>query len=201
MTTETDNARRPCHQRVHPQGLHLRRLEHRRERFGHPLRRWRDLSLHRGRHPLRPVDGRRARYTVTFSANLGSGTMANETDNTPTPLTPNAFTRAGYTFAGWNTAANGGGTSYADGAIYSFTASTTLYAQWTAASSPPSPPSPPSRLPRPPSVSAPPPDGHRGLPQLWPGLGGYLGHDHRHRVLHRRRRHRRSTSVPPRPRR
>ena len=70
-------------------------------------------------------------YTVTFSANLGSGTMANETDNTPTPLTPNAFTRAGYTFAGWNTAANGGGTSYADGAIYSFTASTTLYAQWT----------------------------------------------------------------------
>jgi uncharacterized repeat protein (TIGR02543 family) len=70
-------------------------------------------------------------YTVVFNANGGSGTMANETQSAPTALTPNAFTRTGYTFAGWNTAANGTGTSYADGASYPFTASTTLYAQWT----------------------------------------------------------------------
>jgi uncharacterized repeat protein (TIGR02543 family) len=46
-------------------------------------------------------------------------------------LTGNAFTKAGYTFAGWNTVAGGGGTAYANSASYPFTASTTLYAQWT----------------------------------------------------------------------
>jgi uncharacterized repeat protein (TIGR02543 family) len=70
-------------------------------------------------------------YTVTFNANLGTGTMANETASVATNLTPNAFTRTGYTFAGWNTAANGSGTAYANDASYPFTASTTLYAQWT----------------------------------------------------------------------
>jgi uncharacterized repeat protein (TIGR02543 family) len=57
--------------------------------------------------------------------------MANETENAPTALTANAFTRTGYTFSGWNTAANGTGTAYADGATYPFTASATLYAQWS----------------------------------------------------------------------
>ena len=33
-------------------------------------------------------------------------------------LTANGFTRTGYTFAGWNTLANGTGTSYANGASY-----------------------------------------------------------------------------------
>ncbi|MGD0854017.1 MAG: InlB B-repeat-containing protein, partial [Acidimicrobiales bacterium] len=73
-----------------------------------------------------------ASFTVTFNNNGGTGTMANETDNTPTALTTNSFTRTGYTFAGWNTVAGGGGTAYADGATYPFTASVTLYAQWTA---------------------------------------------------------------------
>ena len=69
--------------------------------------------------------------TVTFNANGGTGTMANQTTNTPTALTTNAFTRTGYTFSGWNTAANGSGTAYANGATYPFTANVTLYAQWT----------------------------------------------------------------------
>ena len=76
-----------------------------------------------------------ASYTVTFNANGGSGSMASETASAPTALTANAFTRTGYTFAGWNTAANGSGTSYANGATYPFSASATLYAQWTAAPS------------------------------------------------------------------
>ena len=42
------------------------------------------------------------------------------------------LTKSGYTFAGWNTAANGGGTSYAAGATFSTTAGVTLYATWTA---------------------------------------------------------------------
>ena len=71
-------------------------------------------------------------YTVTFNANGGSGTMSNQVANVPTALTANAFTRTGYTFSGWNTAAGGGGTAYADGATYSFAADITLYAQWTA---------------------------------------------------------------------
>src|ERR1019366_2684926 len=70
-------------------------------------------------------------YTVTFNANGGTGTMAAETDNVPTALTANAFTYSGYTFNDWNTVAGGTGTSYANGATYPFTASVTLYAQWT----------------------------------------------------------------------
>ncbi|MGC2175513.1 MAG: InlB B-repeat-containing protein, partial [Acidimicrobiales bacterium] len=70
-------------------------------------------------------------YTVTFNANGGSGTMANETEDTATDLTTNAFTYTGHTFTGWNTAANGSGTAYANDASYPFTASATLYAQWS----------------------------------------------------------------------
>ena len=72
-------------------------------------------------------------YSVTFNGNGSTGgSMANEIDNTSTALTANAFTRTGYSFAGWNTVSTGiGGTSYADGALYPFGSSTTLYAQWT----------------------------------------------------------------------
>jgi uncharacterized repeat protein (TIGR02543 family) len=68
--------------------------------------------------------------TVTFNANGGTGTMAAETASAPTALTANKYTRAGYTFTGWSTAANGVGTAYKNDAVYPFTASTTLYAQW-----------------------------------------------------------------------
>ncbi|HLX78142.1 MAG TPA: InlB B-repeat-containing protein [Acidimicrobiales bacterium] len=70
--------------------------------------------------------------SVTFNANGGSGSMGPESDNAAAALTPNGFTRAGYTFTGWNTAANGSGTAYGDGATYSFISSVTLYAQWLA---------------------------------------------------------------------
>jgi uncharacterized repeat protein (TIGR02543 family) len=73
-----------------------------------------------------------ASNTVTFNSNGGSGSMTAETASAPTALTPNAYSRTGYTFTGWNTAANGSGTAYANSAIYPFTTSTTLYAQWSA---------------------------------------------------------------------
>ena len=73
-----------------------------------------------------------ASHTVIFDVNGGSGSMGNEVNNVATALTTNTFTRAGYTFTGWNTIAVGGGTPYADGAIYPFNADTTLYAQWVA---------------------------------------------------------------------
>ena len=69
-------------------------------------------------------------YAVTFSANGGSGTMSAKTESVPTALTRNAFTRSSYTFTGWNTAASGSGTAYADRATYPFNAYITLYAQW-----------------------------------------------------------------------
>jgi hypothetical protein len=58
--------------------------------------------------------------------------MTPETKSAPTALTPNVFTRSKHKFARWNTVADGAGMSYANGVVFPFTASTTLYAQWTA---------------------------------------------------------------------
>ena len=103
--------RQPDGQRLHPDGLHLQRLEHGRQRLGHSLR-GRRATPSRQRHPVRPVDDR-PDHTVTFDANGGTGSMAAQTRNyaDAANLTANAFTRTGYSFGGWNTAANGSGTS------------------------------------------------------------------------------------------
>jgi uncharacterized repeat protein (TIGR02543 family) len=70
-------------------------------------------------------------HTATFDANGGTGSMSPQTASSATALTSNTFTRTGFTFAGWNTVAGGTGTAYANGATYPFSASATLYAQWT----------------------------------------------------------------------
>ena len=70
---------------------------------------------------------------VTFSSGGGSGTMASQPSSSATALNSNTFTRTGYDFAGW---LDGAGNSYADGATYSFSTSTTMTAQWTLASTP-----------------------------------------------------------------
>ena len=77
-----------------------------------------------------PVYRTSASYTVTFNANGGTGTMAEQTISGTANLNENTFTREGYTFTGWNTAADGTGTSYADKASVTLTESITLYAQW-----------------------------------------------------------------------
>lgn len=69
-------------------------------------------------------------YIVTFNANGGTGTMDDQTISGTANLTANAFTREGYSFTGWNTAADGTGTSYADKASVTLTKSIDLYAQW-----------------------------------------------------------------------
>ena len=75
--------------------------------------------------------------TVTFEANGSAeypveGTMLPQTvlEKTDTELTANTFTREGYNFLNWNTAADGTGDSYTDGAKVTLTEDTTLYAQW-----------------------------------------------------------------------
>ena len=79
------------------------------------------------------VWGGAANITVDFDANDGEGTMTTWTGkpNTSFDLPKNTFTRENYTFTGWNTKADGTGTSYADKATVNFSENTTLYAQWT----------------------------------------------------------------------
>ena len=80
------------------------------------------------------------KYTVTYNANGGTGTMANQelTYDKAATLNANTFKRTGYRFNGWNTKADGTGTSYADKAsVKNLTASNggtvTLYAKWYSA--------------------------------------------------------------------
>jgi uncharacterized repeat protein (TIGR02543 family) len=79
-------------------------------------------------------------YTVVYNKNAddASGATASSTHiyDAESPLTANDFTRSGYFFAGWDTQAGGGGTSYNDGQSVSNLSSTqgatvTLYAKWT----------------------------------------------------------------------
>ena len=78
-------------------------------------------------------------YSVTYNGNGTTGGTAPVDPNSPyvsgstvTVLGAGTLVKSGFTFAGWNTAANGSGTSYAAGATFAIGAATTLYAQWTA---------------------------------------------------------------------
>ena len=80
------------------------------------------------------------KYTVAYNANGGTGTMANQelTYDKAATLNANTFKRTGYRFNGWNTKADGTGTSYADRAsVKNLTANSggtvTLYAKWYSA--------------------------------------------------------------------
>ena len=75
------------------------------------------------------------KYNVVFNSNGGSGTMPNQemTYDKEAKLNKNIFTREGYTFAGWNTKADGTGTSYDDEANVKNLAKSgniILYAKW-----------------------------------------------------------------------
>ena len=69
---------------------------------------------------------------ISFSANGGVGTMADQdaTVGMETTLNANEFDRAGYEFDGWNEAADGSGKSYADKGKITVSAAVKLYAQW-----------------------------------------------------------------------
>lgn len=78
-----------------------------------------------------------ATYVIKYDGNGATGgtapTSQSKTQYTDITLATNSggLTRIGYRFTGWNTAADGTGTSYSEGATYSNDASVTLYAQWT----------------------------------------------------------------------
>ncbi|MCL2808259.1 MAG: InlB B-repeat-containing protein [Coriobacteriia bacterium] len=73
-------------------------------------------------------------YTVSYNANGGSGSVSSQTVTNGASFTTraNGFTRSGYAFTGWNTAANGSGSTWAASTTrtYQATSNTTLYAQW-----------------------------------------------------------------------
>jgi uncharacterized repeat protein (TIGR02543 family) len=78
-------------------------------------------------------------HTVTFAENdNGSDEVsALQTADAPTDLTAFSnlspqFVNIGYTFVGWNTQANGTGTSYTDDEQYGFGSPVVLYAMWQA---------------------------------------------------------------------
>jgi uncharacterized repeat protein (TIGR02543 family) len=78
-------------------------------------------------------------YTVTYSSN-GADSGSAPVDSTAyaqgatvtVPGNTGSLVKTGYTFAGWNTSADGSGTSYAQAATFTMgSANTTLYAKWT----------------------------------------------------------------------
>jgi hypothetical protein len=77
-------------------------------------------------------------YKVRFDANGGTGSMGDQTFTVGSPqaLSSNQFVNGGYFFAGWNTSADGSGTSYIDGQMISTDLTNIgggivkLYAQW-----------------------------------------------------------------------
>ena len=71
-------------------------------------------------------------HNIQFNPNGGEGSMNDQTVNEfePTALEDNAFVREGFVFDGWNTAADGTGDYYADGATVILLDDLTLYAQW-----------------------------------------------------------------------
>ena len=91
-------------------------------------------------------------YTVTYNGNT------NDSGNVPTVGSSTyasgstfivlgnsgLLAKSGFTFAGWNTAANGSGTSYSQGNTFAINANTILYSQWTPVQPPSAPVSVPS---------------------------------------------------------
>ena len=80
-----------------------------------------------------------AQWTRSYTVNLHSNFGNDETVRQEIPrgnsenILANPYTREGYIFLGWNTAADGSGTAYADGETITPTGSLILYAQWRSA--------------------------------------------------------------------
>ena len=80
-------------------------------------------------------------YTVTYDGN--TNTSGNAPTDASSPYTSSStvtvlgnsgspvLAKSGFAFSGWNTEANGSGTSYSEGNTFTINANTILYAQWT----------------------------------------------------------------------
>ncbi len=88
------------------------------------------------------VTGTASTFTVTYNANSAtSGSVPSDATayysgaSVNTAANSGSLARTGYTFAGWNTAADGTGTTYdvSTSSAFTISSNTTLYARWTAA--------------------------------------------------------------------
>lgn len=78
-------------------------------------------------------------FAVYYNGNGGTGTLADGTSyasGTTVTTKASTFVYTGYNFTGWNTKADGSGTSYAAGATFAITVNTTLYAAWASSTTP-----------------------------------------------------------------
>lgn len=73
-----------------------------------------------------------AKYAITYNANEGTGAPATQTKThgESATLSSTVPSRTGYAFTRWTTNADGTGTVYNPGSVYSNDADVTLYAQW-----------------------------------------------------------------------
>ena len=73
------------------------------------------------------------KYTVSYNANGGSGTISSQTvaKGSAVTLSSTKPTRTGYTFKGWSTSSSATSASYSAGASMTPTGDTTLYAVWS----------------------------------------------------------------------
>ena len=72
-------------------------------------------------------------YTISYSANGGSGAPSSQTKTHGVTLTLSSTkpTRTGYTFLGWSTSSTATSASYSAGGSFTTNANTTLYAVWS----------------------------------------------------------------------
>lgn len=106
------------------------------------------LAIHRKAYMWFPtIEPLIITYTITYDGNTNtSGTAPTDSyvpytaDSVVTVLgNTGSLAKTGYTFAGWNTEANGTGTSYSQGNTFAINANTTLYAKWTSVPPPSAP--------------------------------------------------------------
>lgn len=73
-----------------------------------------------------------AQSNLTYNANGGNGDniVLSLTTGSKITVAESTFTKADHTFLRWNTASDGGGTSYSSGDTITITGDITLYAQW-----------------------------------------------------------------------
>ena len=75
-----------------------------------------------------------SKQSLSYDANGGTGTMESITGDvgSKSVIEQNGFARSGHTYTGWNTQADGKGTAYKPGDIFTLTdKDTVLYAQWS----------------------------------------------------------------------
>jgi uncharacterized repeat protein (TIGR02543 family) len=105
------------------------------------------LSNHRRAYAWSPIQSPPSTYTITYNGNTNTG--GNVPTDSNVPYTPGSIVtilgnlgslaKTGFTFAGWNTEANGSGTSYSQGNTFTINNNTILYARWTAVPPPSGP--------------------------------------------------------------